>query len=68
MNLNELRYKGFRTQVHYEEDSNTYYGKIENIDDLVTFECEEDDEYAIMKAFRESVDDYIEFLDTLNQK
>lgn len=68
MEINELRYKGFHTQVHYEQESNTYYGVLEGIKDLVTWESTEEDFFFIYTAFVEAVDDYLEFCDELGCK
>ncbi len=54
----KLTYKEFIGTVHYANDDATFYGKIEGINDLVTFEGQTVDELKI--AFSESVDDYIE--------
>jgi predicted HicB family RNase H-like nuclease len=35
-----LNYKGFIGSVHFSADDNIFYGKIEGITDLVTFESE----------------------------
>jgi predicted HicB family RNase H-like nuclease len=35
-----LNYKGFIGSVHFSADDNIFYGKIEGITDLVTFEGE----------------------------
>lgn len=55
---NTLKYKGYYTIVKYDSESNVLYGKIEDIDDLVTFECTET---ATVKAeFERAVDDYLD--------
>ncbi len=53
-----LSYKGFIGSVHFNAEDKVFYGKIEGIDDLVTFEGKSVDE--LIKAFHEEVDDYIE--------
>ncbi|MDD4972161.1 MAG: hypothetical protein PHT07_22265 [Paludibacter sp.] len=35
-----LNYKGFIGSVHFSADDNVFYGKVEGINDLVTFEGE----------------------------
>ncbi len=52
-----LTYKGFIGSVHFSADDKVFHGKIEGIDDLVTFEGSTVDE--LIKAFHEEVDDYI---------
>lgn len=44
--------------VHFNAEDRVFHGKIEGVDDLVTFEGKSVDE--IIKAFHEGVDDYIE--------
>ena len=53
-----LNYKEFIGTVHYSSDDEVFYGKILEIDDLVTFEGKTVEE--LKKSFNEAVDDYIE--------
>ena len=53
-----MLYKDYVGSVHYSEDDEVFFGKIEGIDDLVTFEGVSVIE--LKKAFSEAVDDYIE--------
>ncbi len=53
-----LNYKGFLGSVHFSAGDECFFGKIEGIDDLVTFEGQ--DVKAIKKSFHEAVEDYIE--------
>jgi predicted HicB family RNase H-like nuclease len=52
-----LKYKGFIGSVHFSADDEIFFGKIEGIDDLVTFEGES--VQSLIKSFREEVEDYI---------
>jgi predicted HicB family RNase H-like nuclease len=54
-----LRYKGFAGHVEYDESASVFHGEVLNTRDVITFEgtSVEDLEHA----FRESVDDYLEF-------
>ena len=54
----KLIYKEFIGNVHYSDEDNTFYGKIEGINDLVTFEGQTVKE--LKQAFMDSVEDYIE--------
>ena len=56
---NVFEYKGYYTIVQYESDSLTIMGKIEGIDDLVTFECQ--DPKAIEEEFHKAVNNYLVF-------
>jgi predicted HicB family RNase H-like nuclease len=53
-----MTYKGYIGSVHYSEDDEVFYGKIEAINDLIMFEGESVKE--LKKAFHEAVDDYLD--------
>jgi len=53
-----FQYKGFSGSVHFSSEDECFFGKIEGIDDLVTFEGK--DVQELKKAFRQAVDDYEE--------
>lgn len=55
---NILKYKDFIGAVNFSAEDEIFFGKIEDIDDLVTFEGNNVKE--IKKAFEEAVEDYIE--------
>lgn len=52
-----LTYQDFIGSVHFNAEDKVFYGKIEGVDDLVTFEGKTVDE--IVEAFHEAVEDYI---------
>ena len=52
-----LRYKDFIGSIHFNADDDMFFGKIEGIDDLVSFEGSS--LYELKNAFEEAVDDYI---------
>lgn len=56
---NVIQYKGYFTNVEYSQEDQILFGKIEGIRDLVTFECKNAGE--VEQAFKEAVDDYLEF-------
>lgn len=59
MNMkNCLEYKGYIGTVEFSGDDKIFFGKIQGISDLVTFEGVSVNE--LEDAFRESVDDYLE--------
>jgi predicted HicB family RNase H-like nuclease len=58
-------YKDFIGSVHFDSDDETFYGKIEGINDLVTFEGHEVKE--LKKAFQEAVEDYLSICSDLNK-
>jgi predicted HicB family RNase H-like nuclease len=52
-----MEYQGYIGSGHYSDEDEAFYGKLEGIRDLVTFEAT--DVSGLNSAFRESVDDYI---------
>jgi predicted HicB family RNase H-like nuclease len=52
-----LNYKGFIGSVHFSADDNVFFGKLEGINDLVTFEGETVKE--LTDAFHFVVEEYI---------
>ena len=54
-----LEYKGYCTRIEFDADAMLLHGKIEGINDLVTFECE--DSSRIEAEFHAAVDDYLDF-------
>lgn len=54
---NILHYKGFIGSLHYSSQDDCFHGRIEGIDDLVTFEGRSVDE--LKKDFKKAVEDYI---------
>jgi predicted HicB family RNase H-like nuclease len=54
-----MEYKGYIGKVELDEEAGILYGEVINVRDVITFEGESVDD--IQKAFRESVDDYLDF-------
>lgn len=54
-----LEYKGYCTRIEFDADSMLLHGKIEGINDLVTFESE--DSSRIEAEFHTAVDEYLDF-------
>src|SRR3990172_8379054 len=52
-----LTYKGYIGSVHFSAEDEVFHGRIEGIDDLVTFEGKSVDE--LKEAFHGEVDDYL---------
>lgn len=55
---NMLEHKGYVGSVHYSSEDRVFYGKVEMIRDLVSFEGTDVD--SLNAAFREAVEDYLE--------
>ena len=56
---NILQYKGYYTKIEFDSDDFILIGKIEGINDLVSFEC--DNIKNVKKVFKDAVDEYLEF-------
>jgi len=54
----KIRYKDFLGTAHFSSTDEVFYGKIEGINDLITFEGETVSK--LKKAFKEAVQDYLE--------
>ncbi len=61
-----LQYKDFIGSVHFSSDDAVFFGKIEGINDMVTFEGRTVDE--IKKSFKEAVEDYLEICKQTGKK
>ena len=55
---NKMQYKNFIGSVNYDDREELLYGRIEGIDDLITFEGKDTKE--LKKAFQDAVEDYLE--------
>lgn len=66
MTANILEYKDFIGSVSYNDEDECFYGKIEGINDLVTFEGASVKD--LKKSFKEAVDDYFELCKELNKE
>ncbi|HUX80690.1 MAG TPA: type II toxin-antitoxin system HicB family antitoxin [Alphaproteobacteria bacterium] len=53
-----MEYKGYYGSAHYSDDDKVFYGKVEYIRSLVTYEGI--DVHSLQKAFKDSVEDYLE--------
>jgi predicted HicB family RNase H-like nuclease len=54
-----MKYKDYFGSVHYSDDDKVFYGKLEFIRALVSYEGT--DVKSLQKAFKEAVDDYLLF-------
>lgn len=54
-----MEYKGYIGKVEIDDEAGILYGEVINVRDVITFEGESVEE--IQEAFRESVDDYLDF-------
>lgn len=58
-----MTYKGYDAIVQFDEDGKVFSGEVINIRDVITFQADSVDEME--KAFRDSVEDYLEFCNGL---
>lgn len=63
---NVLEYKGYYAKVEFDAESLALFGKIEGINDLVTFECK--DLASVEEEFHCAVDDYLAFCEEVGKK
>jgi predicted HicB family RNase H-like nuclease len=61
-----LRYKGYTGHVEYDDAEGNFHGEVLDLRDVVTFQGKSVEE--IERAFRESVDDYLEFCEQKGEK
>jgi len=54
-----MQYKGYFANVDFDDEAELFHGEVINLRDVITFEGES--VRSLRKAFRESVDDYLDF-------
>lgn len=54
-----MEYKGYTARISFDDEALLFHGEVSGIADVVTFQAESAD--ALVKAFHDSVDDYLEF-------
>ena len=67
--MNTITYKDYIGSVSFSAEDEVFYGKIEHIHDLITFESEH--AHGLKMAFEEAVDDYLalnKFIETTLEK
>ena len=61
-----FNYRGYLGSSSYSEEDGVFYGKIEGVYDLVSYEA--DDENKLEDKFCNAVDEYIEFCKEINKE
>jgi predicted HicB family RNase H-like nuclease len=61
-----LKYKGYTGYVEFDDEAGIFHGEVLDLRDVITFQGKTVEE--IKKAFRESIDDYLEFCKERNEK
>ncbi len=54
-----LHYKGYTGHIEFDDEAGLFHGEVLDLKDVVTFQGRSVDE--IVQAFRDSVDDYLDF-------
>ncbi len=57
-----MHYKDYYGSVHFDEEALIFYGKIEFVRALISYEAA--NEKGLKKAFKDSVDDYLHLCET----
>jgi len=63
--IDMMEYKGYYGSIHYSDEDRCFYGKIEYIRSLVSYEGQ--DAVSIRKSFEDSVDDYLSTCKAINK-
>ena len=61
-----IRYKGYTGRVEFDEEGEIFHGEVCGLRDVVTFQGRSAKE--LKKAFRDSIDDYLELCSDLGQE
>ena len=61
-----LKYKGYIGHLVFDDDAEIFHGEVINTKDVITFQGKSVEE--IKKEFEESIDDYLEFCESRNEK
>ena len=65
-NYDNIRYKGYRAAVEFDEDITMFHGTVVNTRDVITFYGKSTVE--LRKEFRLSVQDYLDFCEKLGTR
>jgi predicted HicB family RNase H-like nuclease len=61
-----LKYKGYTGHVEFDDETDIFHGEVLDTRDVITFQGETVEE--LRRAFRDSIDDYLEFCAERNEK
>ena len=61
-----MEYKGYICHVEFDDDAEIFHGEVINTRDVITFQGKSVEE--IKQAFRDSVEDYLEYCAKLGQE
>ena len=60
-----MEYKGYIARVEFDDEADIFHGEVINLRDVITFEGQSVEE--LRQAFRDSVEDYLEFCAERNE-
>jgi predicted HicB family RNase H-like nuclease len=61
-----LSYKGYTGHVEYDDKAGVFHGEVLDLRDVITFQGKSVEE--LEQAFRESIDDYLEFCESKDEE
>ncbi|HVO84648.1 MAG TPA: type II toxin-antitoxin system HicB family antitoxin [Syntrophobacteria bacterium] len=61
-----LQYKGYAGHVEFDDETGIFHGEVLDLRDVITFQGKSVEE--IERAFRESIDDYLEFCEERHEE
>jgi len=61
-----LTYKGYHGKVEFDEEAGLFHGEVVDLRDVITFQGKSIEE--LEQAFRDSIDDYLEFCQQLDEE
>ena len=61
-----MEYKGYIGKVEYDDEAGIFHGEVIDLRDVITFQGESVE--TIRQAFRDSIDDYLEFCAERNEE
>jgi predicted HicB family RNase H-like nuclease len=61
-----LEYKGYTGRVDFDDEAEIFHGEVCGLRDVITFQGRTAEE--VKRAFRDSIDDYLEFCEELGQE
>ena len=61
-----MKYKGYTGRVDYDDEAKIFHGEVLDTRDVITFQGSSVEE--IENAFRDSIDDYLDFCKERNEK
>lgn len=61
-----MTYKGYHGHVEFDEEAGLFHGEVVDLRDVITFQGTSVDE--LEQAFRDSIDDYLEFCKERNEE